>query len=98
MIEILERERYALKMTFVDVCSNQVADILYGACVASQKNAVKILYQMRFSEAERAAFERMIGSEEKVIELIIDESDNAAGSHELDQVIEAMKTLSLCLR
>jgi len=94
MIENLERERHTLKMAFVDACSNQVTDILCSAYSAAQVNAVKVLYQLRFSETERAAFERTIGSEKEMIELIIDEAD---GAEELEQVTDTMERLSVLL-
>lgn len=94
MIENIERERNALKMALVDACSNQVVDILCSAYSAAQVNAVKVLYQLRFSETERATFEKTIGSEKEMIELIVDEAD---GAEEMEQVINVMEKISVLL-
>jgi hypothetical protein len=94
IVEIIERERYTLKMAFIDTCSNQVVDILFGALVASYKSAVKALYRTRFSEIEKKMLERITGTEEKILQMIIDETDDAIGDHRLDKPLEAIEKLA----
>lgn len=98
LIEFIERERFAICLAFADFHSEEVGEMLYDACALSLTNSVRELFRARFTAAEQKIIQKKIGSERKVIELIIDEAETGACEHGLDEILEAIDGLSVFLK